>query len=61
MTNAANLKADRTDNTLTVIDSDGGRWWPTNDATDEIDSAQDPAAVAVAMCAAAPANPHGDE
>ncbi len=33
-----------------VVDSNGGRWWPSESAEVEIDDSDDPAAAAVAMC-----------
>lgn len=33
-----------------VEDSCGGIWWPSDEASDEIKAAADPAAAAIAMC-----------
>ena len=48
------LTAEIRHNTWTVNDSDGGVWWPSDEASEEIDAAVDPAAKAVAVCDAAP-------
>jgi hypothetical protein len=44
------LKAELLSDGWTVIDTDGGRWWPDNDAEKEILEADDPAAKAVEIC-----------
>lgn len=33
-----------------VEDSCGGTWWPSDDAADKIDAADDPSAAVLAMC-----------
>ena len=37
-----------------VIDINGGRWWPYDDAQAEILSSSEPASVAIKMCNATP-------
>lgn len=38
------------DNTITVRDLDGGRWWPSAEALDEIRASADPEAAALRIC-----------
>lgn len=33
-----------------VVDSQGGTWWPSDEAADEIQAASDPEQAALAMC-----------
>ena len=37
-----------------VVDTDGGVWWPNDDAQTELERADDSAALVVAMCESAP-------
>ena len=48
------LAADTLHGILTVLDSDGGRWWPSADAQAEIAAASNPEAAAVEMCKTSP-------
>lgn len=41
-------------NGWTVVDPDGGRWWPDAAAQAEIAAAPDPARAAVRMCKSSP-------
>lgn len=41
------MTADLCDDTWTVVDSEGGRWWPSDEAADEIAASNEPAATAV--------------
>jgi hypothetical protein len=45
-----NLTAENSTYGWSVIDADGGRWWPSDEAQALIDAAADPAAEAVRMC-----------
>ena len=45
-----NLTADYADNIMTVIDADGGRWWPSEEAAAVIDGSSDPEWTAVRIC-----------
>lgn len=38
------------DSTITVRDLDGGRWWPSAEALDEIRASADPEATALRIC-----------
>ena len=42
------------DDRLVVVDTEGGVWWPSEDAAAEIEAAEAPAQAAVEMCQAAP-------
>lgn len=44
------LIAETLDNTITVRDLDGGRWWPSEEALDEIRASADPEAEALRIC-----------
>lgn len=44
------LIAEMTDDTMTVRDEDGGRWWPSDEALDEINASDDPEAAALRIC-----------
>ncbi len=48
------IHAERMDDRLVVVDTEGGVWWPSEDAAAEIEAAEDPAQAAVEMCQAAP-------
>ena len=37
------------DSTITVIDSEGGVWWPNEEAQAEIDASENPKAAAIQM------------
>ena len=37
-----------------VVDPQGGRWWPSDEAAAEIETAEDPAATAIRICEDAP-------
>lgn len=50
----ANLTAEENADGWSVVDPAGGRWWPHEDAAEEIGSSADPAAAAVTMCDASP-------
>ena len=39
---------------LVVVDTEGGVWWPREEAAAEIEAAEDPAQAAIEMCQAAP-------
>lgn len=44
------LTAEFRDDSWTVVDSDGGRWWPDDETAEEIEASDDPAAEAVRIC-----------
>ena len=48
------LTAETRDDTITVVDSEGGRWWPNEDAEAEIEAADDPEATAIRICESQP-------
>ena len=48
------LYAEVMDDHLVVVDTDGGVWWPLEEAAAEIEAAEDPAQAAVEMSQAAP-------
>ena len=48
------LHAERMDGRLVVVDTEGGIWWPLEEAAAEIAAAEDAAQAAVEMCQAAP-------
>lgn len=35
---------------MTVLDTDGGRWWPSDEALAEIEASDDPEATALRIC-----------
>jgi hypothetical protein len=37
-------------NTMTVIDEDGGQWWPSEEAIAQINSASNPEAETLRIC-----------
>lgn len=39
---------------ICVEDTDGGVWWPSDEAIDEINAADDPGARAIEICVAEP-------
>jgi len=48
------LTAEKSDNGWNVNDSDGGSWWPNDNAQTEIATSSSPAEAAVAMCDSQP-------
>ena len=48
------IHAERMDDRLVVVDTEGGVWWPSEDAAAEIEAAEDAAQAALEMCQAAP-------
>lgn len=48
------LYAEVMDDHLVVVDTEGGVWWPLEEAAVEIEAAEDPAQAAIEMCQAAP-------
>jgi hypothetical protein len=48
------LCAEHLANGWSVVDPDGGRWWPDTDTAAEIATADDPAAAAVRICTETP-------
>jgi len=54
MTDADSLFADYLDGCWSVVDMEGGRWWPDADTAAEIAMADDPAAAAVRICTETP-------
>lgn len=52
------LQADYTDGTYVVRDTDGGVWWPSDEALAEIQAADDPEAKAVEICDQQPMRGH---
>lgn len=53
-TDGITLTSVQRNNTWCVLDSDGGVWWPSLEAEEEIDRAEDPAMAVVRMCADEP-------
>ncbi len=49
-----NLTAEHTTYGWSVIDADGGIWWPGDDAETEIEASDDPAAEAVRIAGERP-------
>lgn len=49
-----NFTADTIDNIITVIDAEGGRWFPSEEAQAEIESSANPEAAAIRICAEEP-------
>ena len=47
---ATTLVAERQADGWSVVDPEGGRWWPNEATAEEIESAEDPAAKAVEIC-----------
>lgn len=52
--NEKTLTADVSDDSVSVRDSEGGVWWPSDEAKSEILETTDPAARAVEICDAQP-------
>ena len=48
------LYAEVMDDHLVVVDTEGGVWWPREEAAAEIAAAEDAAQAAIEMCQAAP-------
>jgi len=48
------LYAEVMDDHLVVVDTEGGVWWPREEAAAEIAAAEDAAQAALEMCQAAP-------
>lgn len=48
------ITAQHTDDTWTAIDEDGGRWWPSEEAEEEIEESSDPAATVVRIATEEP-------
>lgn len=48
------LRAEGSDDSWSVVDPEGGVWWPSDEAADEIAAAQDSAAMAVRICTEQP-------
>ena len=48
------LHTERMDDHLVVVDTEGGVWWPLEEAAAEIAAAEDAAQAAIEMCQAAP-------
>jgi hypothetical protein len=44
------MKTEYNDNTLTVIDEDGGIWWPSEEAQEEIEASENPELAAMLIC-----------
>lgn len=53
-TNTPKLTADYCDETWTVLDEAGGRWWPNDEAKADIASSDDPGAAAIRMAETQP-------
>lgn len=51
-------KVEFIDNTYTVLDTEGGRWWPNNEAIDEINSSDSPEQTALRICKEEPMRGH---
>ncbi len=49
------LTAEHLTDGWTVIDPDGGRWWPDENAKAEVEDSEDPAEAIVTICTTAPA------
>lgn len=47
---SANLSAENKGGVWCVVDGDGGVWWPSEEAAEEIEAADDSAAKAVEIC-----------
>ena len=48
------IEATETADGWKVTDSEGGIWWPSDEAAEEIESAEDPKAAALRICEAEP-------
>lgn len=54
MTNTNNLAVQIMDGAYTVLDLEGGRWWPSAESVLEIEASEDPAGAAILICLDAP-------
>ena len=48
------MNTTRDNDTIMVVDPDGGTWAPSEEAAEEINAADDPAAKAIEICESAP-------
>lgn len=52
--NYPTFKAEEINGEWTVLDTDGGRWWPSDEAAEEISASDRPDVAALRICADEP-------